>query len=118
MSVMIEQIFRTPQGAQISQLVKPSQIGVVPPEWRDCRLVKFHWPTCVWPGAYPLVYLTKDAGALCPECANTNVRLTLGADPQWEIVGSFINWEDPACYCDNCSQRVEPAYNTEEETTA
>lgn len=118
MSVMIEQIFRTPQGAEISQFVKPSQIGVVPPEWRDCRLVKFHWPAYVWPGAYPIVYLTKDASALCPDCANNHLTQTLLDDPQWAIVGSYVNYEDQACYCDQCNRRVEPAYSTEEETTA
>ncbi|WP_454735412.1 hypothetical protein [Cupriavidus necator] len=115
MSVVLEQIYRTPNGVQLSQFVKPKHIGVVPPEWRDCTLVRFNWPAYAWPGAYPLMYLTRDAGSLCPVCANANIRLTLGADPQWEIVNSFVNWEDPDCRCDNCGTKVEPAYSTEEE---
>lgn len=115
MSLLIEQIFRTPTGAHVSELVKPSKIGVVPPEWRDCTLERFNWPTFAWPGGYPLVYMTRDAGVLCPACANDNIKYTLGDDPQWSIVGSAINYEDPDCTCDHCNKVIEPAYDIEKE---
>jgi len=61
-----------------------------------------------WPGGYPLYYITKDNGVLCPECANTNKFLTLSTlDPQWFIVTGDINYEDPDLICDNCYKKIQ-----------
>lgn len=54
-------------------------------------------------------------GVLCYQCANENLDLTLGDDPQWQIVGRDINYEDPDCYCDNCNRRIKPEYLEDEE---
>jgi hypothetical protein len=72
--------------------------------------------TYAWPGAYPLYYITKDNGVLCPKCANENSALCLAApdsmdyDPQWAIVDFDINYEDPDLYCDHCNKRIQSAY--------
>lgn len=76
-------------------------------------LAKFshlEWPAWAWPGGYPLFYTTKDGGCLCPTCANDNLELTVQDDPQWEIVGQEINYEDTELYCDNCGEHIEGAY--------
>ena len=76
---------------------------------------KGEYDSFAWPGGYPLYYLTKDGGVLCPGCANNNKELTNDpADPQWFIIAVDINYEDPSLYCDNCSERVESAYCEEE----
>ncbi len=67
------------------------------------------WPKWAWPGGYPIYYVTDDCGLLCQKCANDNLELTLGDDPQWRIVAMAINYEDEI-YCDHCGDRVESAY--------
>ena len=60
-----------------------------------------------WPGGYPIFYVTKDCGVLCPECANKNKELTKDNDePQWFIVDCDINYEDESLYCDNCNEKI------------
>ena len=64
-----------------------------------------------WPGAYPLFYITKDSGILCPKCVNENIELLSDPyDPQWYVVGCDINYEDSDLYCDHCNERIESAY--------
>ena len=64
-----------------------------------------------WPGGYPLFYMTKDNGVLCPKCANENFTLVNNhADEQWYIVEYDVNYEDDSMYCDNCSNQIESAY--------
>jgi hypothetical protein len=69
-----------------------------------------------WPGGYPMYYVTKDNGVLCPQCANDNSALCLAApdsmdfDPQWALVDFDINYEDTDLYCDHCNNRIESAY--------
>jgi hypothetical protein len=60
---------------------------------------------------YPLYYITKDGGCLCPECANKNKNLTRDIhDPQWYIVASEANYENEDLVCDNCNKKIESAY--------
>jgi len=73
------------------------------------------WEAWAWPGGYPIYHVTKDCGVLCTKCANDNYDLTLGDDPQWHIIGSDINYEDPELFCDNCYERIESAYAEPEE---
>ena len=79
-----------------------------------CTFSHLEWATYCWPGGYPLHYVTRDGGCLCPKCANDNLFLTLDGDEQWRIVGQDINYEDPHIYCDNCDAHVAPAYGDEE----
>lgn len=71
-------------------------------------------------GCYPLFSVCKDGGVLCPTCVKKERALIEGAmlegnDRQWEIIGTDVNWEDPALYCDHCSERIESAYAEPEE---
>ena len=64
-----------------------------------------------WPGGYPLYYVTKDGGILCPECCNKNLTLLNDPDdPQWYVVDCYANWEDTELTCDHCNNKIESAY--------
>ena len=60
-------------------------------------------PVYAWPGGYPIYYMAaEDSNVWCPACANV-------ADPS-VIAAAGINWEDASLYCDQCSKRIESAY--------
>lgn len=88
----------------------------MPPEWVLCVQGQ-EWEKYAWPGGYPLYYVTKDGGCLCSKCANDNLELTLGDDPQWKITLVDINYEDTSLYCDNCQKLVESAYGEDDGTS-
>lgn len=84
-------------------------------DWpKGAELIRKEWESYAWPGAYPLYYITKDSGCLCPACANKNLELTLGDDPQWQIVAVDVNYED-VTYCDNCDLTIPRAYGDEDD---
>lgn len=69
----------------------------------------------VWPGGYPLYYVTMDGAALCPNCMTKErvsiIRSTVeNARDGWNVSGQDVNWEDSNLYCDHCSKRIESAY--------
>jgi len=69
-----------------------------------------------WPGCYPLYYLTKDCGVLCPDCVNNNNELVTDPDdPQWYIVAFDINYENTSLHCENCGNRIESAYGDDDQ---
>ena len=53
-------------------------------------------------GCYPIFYVENGHDCLCADCAD--------ASEAPEALLSDINWEDPALYCDECSERIESAY--------
>lgn len=65
-----------------------------------------------WPGGYPLFAVTSDGAALCKRCCAAEreaIGTTTGSDG-WCVVAVAANWEDPALFCDHCSDRIESAY--------
>lgn len=81
--------------------------------WKEYKGIRLEYSLVAWPGCYPLVYLTEDNGCLCPKCANENINLCAdNTDPQWNVIESFINWEDDSLYCDHCNEIIEPAYGS------
>jgi len=80
------------------------------------RPIRREWRKYTDLGGYPMFYVTKDNGVLCPDCANKNLKLTLGDDPQWQIADADINYEDHSLYCDNCSGMIEAAYGEPEDS--
>ena len=69
----------------------------------------------VWPGGYPLFYITKDYGILCPKCCNKNKELLNDEyDKQWFVIDYEVNWEDGELYCDHCYEKIESAYGEED----
>lgn len=64
-----------------------------------------------WPGGYQIYYVCQDGGTLCPACANEHASKSGDEwDPQWNVVGADVNYEDPSLYCDHCNARIESAY--------
>lgn len=78
--------------------------------WGKIRPLRREWTAYGWPGGYPIYHVTRDGGILCTKCANRNLKLTLGDDPQWQIIHSVVNWEDNGLECDNCYSKIEAAY--------
>jgi len=72
-----------------------------------------------WPGGYPVFYICKDGGILCPDCVQENLKLIqenieTESQADWRVIGSDINWEDSSLHCDNCSKRIQSAYSEDE----
>jgi len=78
-------------------------------------------------GSYPIYFVTADGGSLKPSTVRAELsqvsRATRdyaknprqGSDvTQWAIVGSDVNWEDPALYDDHTGERIESAYAEDE----
>lgn len=67
----------------------------------------------VFPGGYPLFYITRRGDCLCPSCAGEcedNAPSDTDRYPD-EIIAADANWENPILYCDACDERIESAYN-------
>lgn len=67
-------------------------------------------------GSYPVFFYTKDSGILSFKTVKENVLLIGRAirddnDPQWCVIGTDINWENPEMYCSDSNERIEPAYS-------
>jgi hypothetical protein len=76
------------------------------------RIERKEWESWAWPGGYPLFYICKDSGVMCPVCANENIKLTIDPDAadDWKLVAADVNYEDIDLFCDHCNQRIEAAY--------
>ena len=76
---------------------------------------KSPFPTFAFPGGYPLFYITRDGGVLCPNCSNKHQELVSDpSDTQWFIVAHEINYEDVDLSCDHCYGRIPAAYAEEQ----
>lgn len=66
-------------------------------------------PASVWPGGYPLYYVTEADGLqICPDCANK----TDTSDPA-EYAG--IHYEGQPIVCEDCGAAIESAYGDPDE---
>ena len=68
-----------------------------------------------WPGGYTFVCLMSDGEAMCIKCTKKEysiIKETTLDDGHtgWEFENVFINWEDGACYCCNCGERLVAEY--------
>ena len=70
-------------------------------------------PAFAWPGGYPIYYLAKDNGVLCPKCANAFDPKT-DNDEQLEPVAFDVYWEGPVMNCEHCNAEIESAYGDPE----
>lgn len=71
------------------------------------------FPSHAWPGGYPIFYVTKDNGVLCPDCCNKHREQCLdfeNNDGGFSVVAGDVNYEDPNLFCWHCNKRVEAAY--------
>ena len=77
--------------------------------------MRLRWTSWAWPGGYEIHYVTKDGGVLCHKCANDNLDLTLGDDPQWQVVDQDINYETGGRLCDHCNAEIGPEYGGDDD---
>jgi hypothetical protein len=62
-----------------------------------------------WPGGYPIFYLDNQNSVLCARCAQKNYS---EPEPVFFIVAADANYENDSLYCDECSDRIECAYGS------
>lgn len=69
-----------------------------------------------WPGGYPLFYITKDNGVLCPDCVEKEYERCIDPEEdQFYVIDVRINDEDPRLYCDHCNERIESSYGDDDD---
>lgn len=66
-------------------------------------------PAFAWPGGYPIYYLAKDNGVLCPKCAN-DFKPERDTEEQLKPVAWDVYWEGPVMQCEHCGVEIESAY--------
>ena len=77
----------------------------------DYQLESGKMQSFAFPGGYPVYYVAKDCGILCPDCASLpECAQATPDDTQWFLVGADCNYEDTALFCDHCGNRIESAY--------
>lgn len=70
----------------------------------------------VFPGGYPVYFVTRDGETLSPQAVRENLREVAlaiklpGSNPQWEVLAVDANWEDPDMYCAHTGKRIPSAY--------
>lgn len=79
-------------------------------------------PAFTFPGGYSILYLCKDGGTVCADCANSD-DFTAEDDSsgqevneqlQWILTDAFVRWEGPTEYCDHCNKALESEYGDPE----
>jgi hypothetical protein len=73
-------------------------------------------PKYAWPGGYPIYYVTRDGGALCPDCVNDprNPVHDNGRNDGWLVDAYDVNYEQHDLMCDHCNKQIEAAYPEDE----
>lgn len=66
-------------------------------------------------GSYPLVYYTKDGGALCAKCASSDGQIDNPHDPQWHLITGDVHYEGKPITCEHCGEGIDSAYGVPDE---
>jgi hypothetical protein len=83
-------------------------------------------PAFAWPGGYPIFYVFRDGGVVCPKCVAKEIELIDHANKEkqpprhashggWAVDACEVNWEEPDMHCDHCGRRIPSAYAEPEE---
>jgi len=73
----------------------------------------------VWPGGYPLYFITDDGGSLSFGTVRREFRLVADAVRRrdntggWRVIACDVNWEDDDLTDDHTGERIESAYGEE-----
>lgn len=59
----------------------------------------------VWPGLYPMVYVSPNDEKYCPDCAQK-----LFDNNNKDICSGFVFYEGENIVCELCESSIEPAY--------
>ena len=73
-------------------------------DYAQCK-INGKYMSHVFPGGYPVFYLTWDGVVLCAQCADAEEKAIGDAIEQW-----WINYGDDSLYCESCNTRIESAY--------
>lgn len=65
----------------------------------------------VFPGGYPVAYITDDGGTLCPDCVMRNYYLVCWAirnqcTDGWRVIASEYCDGESDAHCDNCAAPI------------
>lgn len=63
-----------------------------------------------WPGGYPTYAVMADLEGLCSQCCKTEAKLLASDEPEWQVIGVAVNYEDEALYCCHCNAQIPSAY--------
>lgn len=86
---------------------------------QELKLENGNFQAYAFPGGYPLYYIMRDGGIVCPGCMNDSTNpIHVGEqhNHQWQVIGAEINYEDAFLFCEHCSNRIESAYAEDEYT--
>lgn len=69
----------------------------------------------IWPGGYPLFFLTSDNATLSFETVRAEFRTIAasirdGIDDGWRVTATAVNWEDDELTDDHSGELIECAY--------
>lgn len=69
----------------------------------------------VWPGGYPIFFITRDGAALAFKTVEGNEENVIDSieneiDDGWWVTHSDVNWEDHDLYDDHTGELIESAY--------
>lgn len=77
-------------------------------------------PAYAFPGGYPIAYICKNDDVMCPHCINKNIVQIDDAiknrRSDWNVIASFVNYEDESLYCVHCSRHIPSAYGKDNDT--
>ena len=70
----------------------------------------------VWPGGYPMFFITSDGCALSFESVCENWPLVCSSvrtdyNDCWRVVAVAVNWDDPDLRCEDTGKLIECAYS-------
>ena len=84
---------------------------------KDLRTALRNGPyaSMLWPGGYPLFFITSDGGALSFDSVRENYReisqaIRSHSNCGWRVVGCDVNWEDSDLYCAHSNEKIESAH--------
>jgi hypothetical protein len=69
----------------------------------------------IWPGGYPLFFITSDGGVLSFEAVRQELRSVMWSIRRkvgdgWRVVACEANYEEPDLFCDHLGCRIPSAY--------
>ena len=72
----------------------------------------------VWPGGYPLYFVTRDGGTLSFAAVQDNLALVLAGtrdgSGDWAVIAVDINYEDAELTCAHTGERIPSAYGDDD----
>lgn len=66
-------------------------------------------PHYSWPGAYPIIYVTKSGEVLCADCVDSD------SDDSDPVEAYGVHWEGTDEHCAECNRAIPSAYGNPED---